>query len=172
MADVVLYSPTQAAKAAHISIQSLRNYAKRYRTYLSPHATPQAGETRWFTIQDIRLLAYIAHKTIKQNVTHEQLVTLLDKATGELEQFTDYDSPDVEQPSESTELMAPGLLRAYEVLVNDAKQREQAALDREQKLQQRVEQLEHELGKAQGALDSYRVTRRRPRWWTVLFGGE
>jgi DNA-binding transcriptional MerR regulator len=170
MPDEPLYSPTQAAKAASISLQSLRNYAKRYVRYLSPHATPKAGETRWFTRQDIRLLAYIAHKTTKQNLSHEQLLAQLEQGTDGLEEFTDYTAPG-EQP-ESTELLPPGLLRAYEVLLNDAKLREQSAAEREQALQQRVEQLERELGRAQGALESYRATKRRPRWWVALFGGE
>lgn len=171
MRDEPLYSPTQAAKAAHISIQSLRNYAKRYVRFLSPHATPKAGETRWFTLQDIRLLAYIAHKTTKQNLSHDQLLAHLDQDTTEMEEFTDYSAPGGEQ-SESTELMPPGLIRAYEVLLNDSKQREQRAVGREQELQQRVEQLERDLGRAQGALEAYGVTRRRPKWWVWLFGGE
>jgi hypothetical protein len=103
MPDEPLHSPTQAAKAASISLQSLRNYAKRYVRYLSPHATPKAGETSWFTRQDIKLLAYIAYKTTKQNLSHEQLLAQLEQGTEELEEFTDYTAPG-EQP-ESTELI-------------------------------------------------------------------
>lgn len=62
--------------------------------------------------------------------------------------------------------------QAAQALLMDAQRREQEAREQAQALQDKVNQLERDLGKAQGALEAYQTVRRRPRWWVALFGGE
>lgn len=51
----------------------------------------------------------------------------------------------------------------------DAQKREQAAADQVATLQAEVQRLQHELGKAEGALSVYQG-KKRPRWWAWLVG--
>jgi len=55
-----MYTTTQAARLADISVSSVYNYAKEYHAYLSPGATPAPGETRQFDEVDIGVLVTIA----------------------------------------------------------------------------------------------------------------
>jgi DNA-binding transcriptional MerR regulator len=80
-ADVV-YSASQAAKAAGISHGSLRNYCQGgrfgslYGPYFSAGAAPPPGQPRLFTAGDVALLRFIRSKTA-QGVSHEAIAAEL-----------------------------------------------------------------------------------------------
>lgn len=187
MSDQTLYSPIQAARAANISIQSLRNYTERYREYLSPHAVPQPGQTRWFTPKDVAVLAYIWQRTVKDNLAHKALLAELAEDRSVIDNLEPIEAPEEAAPESPqpapAELMPPQMARVYEALLNDARTREQEARkearetdqqarDREAQLQEEIARLRQELGEAKGALDAYRQMNKRPDWYRLLFGGE
>ena len=111
-------------------------------------------------------------------MTHEQVLESL--AQGALDRFEWAIPTQGESATEAAESAqsAPNALipverfQAAHALLMDAQRREQEARDHAQALQDKVNQLERELGQAQGALQAYQAVRRRPRWWVALFGGE
>ena len=172
------YSTKEASDVTGASKQIIRVYTVRYARYLSTEGTPEPGKPRRFTEDDLKLLAYVYQQTSAGNMTHEQVLDSL--AQGALERFewsapTSSESASVDTESAQS---APNALipierfQAAQALLMDAQRREQEAREQAQALQDKVNQLERDLGKAQGALEAYQTVRRRPRWWVVLFGGE
>lgn len=172
------YSTKEASDITGASKQIIRVYTARYARYLSTEGTPESGKPRRFTEGDLKLLAYVYQQTSSGNMTHDQVLDSL--AQGALERF-DWSMPtqpeSVPDGPESAQ-SAPNALvpverfQAAQALLLDAQRREQEAREQALALQDQVNQLERELGKAQGALEAYKTVRRRPRWWVALFGGE
>ena len=132
---------------------------------------------RRFTDADLKLITYIYQSTTDQNITYDEIEKCLQ--AGELDQF-DWQPPEPDQPqapeSASGEtfgaLIPAERLQAAQVLLHDAQQREQAAIEREQALQDKISDLERELGNAQGELAGFKAaTYKAPNWWRAFFGG-
>ena len=69
----------------------------------------------------------------------------------------------------STALVPVGALQAAQALMLDAQRREEAAAEREAKLQEQVNQLQRELGKAEGELSALKAPKPKG-WWSRLLG--
>ena len=172
------FSTKEASDLTGASKQIIRVYTARYARYLSTEGTPDPGKARRFTEGDLKLLAYVYQQTSTGNMTHEQVLESL--AQGALDRFEWAIPNQGESATEATESAqsAPNALipierfQAAQALLMDAQRREQEAREQAQLLQDKVNQLERELGQAQGALQAYQAVRRRPRWWVALFGGE
>lgn len=171
------YSTSQASQATGVSRQALRAYSSRYRQWLSPDATPEPGQERKFSTDDLRLLRFVFEHT-QAKEPHATVQARL--AAGELDAFTwtpgepqegSEGAPETSGTSKtSTAALVPmAQVQALQVLLEDARRREQAALEREQALQAHMAELERALGEAQGALRE-RPQRRRPGWLKALIG--
>lgn len=159
-----LYTVKEASEGARVSQQSIYTYTSRYKAHFSPHASPPKGQTRLFTGDDIRLLAFIRSKTTTGNMPHDTLLSSFDDLRGELDTFVDYSLPDEVQ---TTALMDPATIQAMQALLQDARQREQGAVARVDSLQRELADLRQQLGVAQGKIEVLS----RP-WWKKLLGLE
>ncbi len=172
------YSTKEASDLTGASKQIIRVYTARYARYLSTEGTPESGKARRFTEADLKLLAYVYKQTSTGNMTHEQVLDSLAKSALDSFDWSISDSPEsapnaTESAQSTTSVLLPiERFQAAQALLVDAQRREQEAREQAHALQEQINQLERDLGKAQGALESYQAVRRRPRWWVVLFGGE
>lgn len=171
------YTTSQASEITGASIQIIRAYTKLYARHFSTEATPEPGQARRFTAADLRLIK-LAHQLSRQNITREQVAERL--AAGELDRFDWWppEPPEADSQAEqaaaepNTALVPLERLQAAQALLQDARQREQAASEQVAALQTEVQRLAGELGKAQGELQGYRSAQyRAPRWWRAIFGG-
>jgi DNA-binding transcriptional MerR regulator len=160
----------QAADITGISRQSLRAYTARYARFLSTDATPAAGIERKFTEADLRTLRFVYGIT-SAGRSHDEAIERLQ--AGELADF-DWQAPEpTTAPADARESMGALLvpierLQASAALLEDARQREAAALARAEELAAENARLLKELGRAEGKLSArYRA----PVWWRTLFGG-
>lgn len=171
------YSTKEAADLTGASRQIIRTYTNTYQRYFSTEGAPaQPGQPRRFTAADLKLIRFIYTSTAEQKLTHEQVQERL--AAGALEQFT-WQPP--EEPTErtgeaesaSSALIPVERFQAAQALLLDAQRREGEAAEQVQALQERINALERELGKAQGELSAHKALQRKPpAWWVKLFGGE
>ena len=173
------YTTSQAATITGASLQTIRGYTKLYQRHFSTEATPESGQSRRFTPDDLRLIRFCL-ELASQNLTREQISDRL--AAGELANFAwqpAQQPPDATQepaPSHNTMLVPYERLQAAQMLLQDAQQREQAikaeAAAQVATLQSEVARLSQELGKAQGEAATLRGSRyTAPRWWRAVFGG-
>ncbi len=173
------YSTKEAADLTGASRQIIRTYTNTYQRHFSTEGAPaQPGQPRRFTAGDLKLIRFIYTCTAGEKLTHEQVQDRL--AEGHLEQFA-WQPPDAtgsaetgEKPAEipSTALVPVERLQAAQALLLDAQRRESEAAGEVQALQERINALERELGKAQGELQGYKASQRKPpAWWIRLFGG-
>src|SRR4051794_28396018 len=123
MALSELYTVTQASKLVGASRASIRAYTLRpeYQRYLSTEATPQAGQERQFTRDDLKLLRFIFART-SHGETHEAIGARL--SAGELGEF-DWSPPEPQQAAEHEEAATGTLVpleqaRALQALLADA----------------------------------------------------
>ena len=171
------HTTKEASEQIGASRQIIRSYTKQYARYLSSEATPESGQPRRFTPADVRLLAFVKART-GAGLTHKQVQEEL--AAGELESFDwqqQRDAPESErsqdtEDSPGTVLVPYAQLQAAQLLLQDAQRREHDAVETAQELQERLEQLQRDLGLAQGELQALKSLQpRRPAWWVRLFGG-
>jgi len=160
-----MYTVKTAAEAAGVTIPTVYNYTKRFTRFFSPGATPQKGTTRLFSSEDIRLLAYLHHKLVQQKLTYEQVEQQLTQDTGELMNFTAYTAPASPQSEEQGQPVQRAELLAAKVLVEDARLREQQALEKIDQLQKQNAELQYRLGIAEGQLQAYKLP-----FWKRWFG--
>jgi hypothetical protein len=175
------YSTKDVSELTRASKQIIRTYTSTYARYFSTEATPEIGKPRRFTETDVKLIAYIYHHTQEENLNHEQVLAQL--ASGALEIFA-WEIPEQQnkaytalpERSESWEYDTGALiplerLQAAQALLLDVQRREDNAREEVKRLQERINQLERELGTAQGELNILKSQRRKPpKWWTTLFG--
>jgi DNA-binding transcriptional MerR regulator len=181
------YSIKDAAGLTGASRQVIRFYTSTYPRWFSTEATPEPGKERRFTAADLKLIRYIYSTVAKEKLTHEQVQARL--TAGALNDF-EWDIPQeapgvMQEPTEDigTALVPVAQLQAARLLLEDAQRREQeaieqatamrqAALQREQELQNRINQLERELGKTEGELSAYKTMQaNRPKsWWARVLG--
>jgi DNA-binding transcriptional MerR regulator len=159
-----LYSPRQAAIALGISPSAIRNYTNTYSRHLSTEAT---SNPRRLTESDLRVIGYVVSKTAT-GLSHDRVLALLATEAGqqELAEYAWEVPEDEAEPEPSTALVPLAQLQAAQALMLDAQRREHDALQREQELQAKINELMLELGKAQGEL----VARKSGGWWARLFG--
>lgn len=172
------YSTSQAASSTGVSVQTIRAYTRTYARWLSTEATPELGQARKFTAADLRLIRYAFTQTAAGK-TREQVIEQL--AAGALDHFdwqppAEPIEPDTEaaEPLQdtSTALVPLESLKAAQALLQDARQREQAAAEQVVALQAQVNALQRELGEKAGELAGYKAAQyRSPRWWRAIFGG-
>jgi DNA-binding transcriptional MerR regulator len=175
------YTTKEASELTGASKQALRVYTTRYKQFMSPLATPDAGGERRFTEADLKYLAYVYQQT-QSSKTHEEVLAAL--ANGALDDF-EWEPPKTTQNvtidggSVGTALVPIERLVAIQALLQaerEARQRDederQRLIDREQQLSARLEDLRQQLGEAQGELKAIKATRRKPpAWWVRIFGG-
>lgn len=169
------YSPAEAAQITGASKPALRTYTNTYARWFSTDATPEKGGSRQFTEADLKLVAFIRLWTVSQNKSHAETAAAL--VAGELDLF-DWQPPEAaEEPLEQPEAAGSALvpverLQAAQVLITDAKQRETDATARLEQAQERISELERELGQASGELAGFKAAQHKaPAWWRALFGG-
>lgn len=169
------YTTKQAADLTGSSRQSIRVYSNVYKRFFSSEGAPPPGQSRKFTQDDIKLIAYIA-ATTELGLLHSQVIERLN--AGALDEFT-WQPPQAPQAEPQQAEQATGAylvpverLQATQALMADAQRREQQALDQAAALQAEVQRLTLELGQATGELQAYKSLRKRPRWLIALLGGE
>jgi len=178
---MTLYTPKAVSDMVGASPSALRNYSAMYATWLSVEATQKP---RKFTENDVRLIKFIVTSTKDQAMKHSEVQAALDG--GALSDFDWWPPVQEETPGiQGTEDMTATALMLRSDLQTARVQLEstQDVLDeyrqREEAAQTRIVELERELGKAQGALDESRRNqdqarlnqRQAPQWWRTLFGG-
>jgi DNA-binding transcriptional MerR regulator len=159
-----MYTVKTAADHAGVSVPTVYNYAKRFARFFSPTATPEKGTTRLFTVEDIRLLAYLHQKLAQQKLTYEQVEAALAADSRELEQFTAFTSPEAPTSEETTQLVPRAELLAPKLIVEEARTREQQALSHVEALQKEIADLKYKLGVVEGQLQTYKLSFWK-RWW-------
>jgi hypothetical protein len=121
----------------------------------------------------LKLLRFIYART-SLGEPHDAIIARV--TSGELSSF-DWSLPEPQTDIESDEATTGQLVpleqvRAVQALLADARQRETEAKEQAQaqlqSLQDEVRRLTLELGQAQGELTA--VRRRRPLWWSRIFG--
>lgn len=167
------YTTKQAAEITGASRQALRAYTRRYARYFSTEATPEQGQDRRYTRDDLRLVAYIYSQT-SAGASHDQVNDRL--AAGALDAFEWHPPESGEEidpaPDDNTALVPVAQLQAAHALLQDAQRREAAAADRADELQAEIARLTLELGQAQGEAAALKSSRHRaPKWWRAIFGG-
>ena len=165
-----LYSPKAVSDLTGVSATARRNYVGKYTRYLSTEAT---GTPSKFTEADIKLIAYVKSCTSQLRMTHDEVLAEL--KAGQLDSF-DWQMPEEEetepQTDTTTALVPMAQLQAYRVVMEDAQRREEEATEKAETLQQRMEEMQHEVGEAQGKLQAIEAQQRKPpKWWVFLFGG-
>lgn len=167
-----LYTPAEIARAIDVSTGSVRNYSDTYSVFLSDQAN---NRPRRFTLDDLRLFAFVKHSTGTLGRTHEETLDSLPDALRGFEwsyeqvgdkspqNVTSAHNSDTEETS--TALVPASALRAAQTMLQDR--------------QNRIEQLEQELAQARARVESaqYDIGRlegenaqlSRP-WWKRLLG--
>ena len=158
------------------SSSALRNYTRDYARHLSTEATTTP---RRFTEDDIRLIAYVIDCTKNRGLKHEEVAESL--LAGAMDDF-EWEPPtmphaDVTAQDDNSGHLVPverlqAAQHAAQVILDDTKRRESEATEELKTAQERIAELERELGKAEGKLEGVEASRyHAPAWWKALFGG-
>jgi len=138
-------TPSQLARMLGVTVNTVRNWAGIYKTYLTPSATPRKGKARHFSKHDQRVL-YTVATFRNSNMTEDEIKKRLD----ELQENNWDDLPQL--PPEFAEIPAGELQiisteeRARELAQVQVLQGEMARLQTAlERAETRVEQLEHEI---------------------------
>jgi len=163
------YRPKQVADSVGISVTTLYNYGRELAEFLSGGANPPKGQTRTYTPQDMKVIAFASQMLREENATYHEVRQAL--AGVDLKDFT-WSVPEEEPPTEpaaeaETQLVPASLVAAYRTMLEEVKQREQDSQQKIEELQQEINMLQREIGTIQGQL----LETRRP-WWKRLLGIE
>jgi DNA-binding transcriptional MerR regulator len=199
------YAPKDVMAMTGVSSSALRNYTRDYARHLSTDATTTP---RRFTEDDIRLIAYVIDCTKNRGMKHDEVAESLQ--AGDLASF-EWEMPSTPHADVGTQEGASGHLvpverlqaaqQAAQAILADAQRREGEAVAAEKAAQERIAELERELGKTQGKLEGEAVAVEKaaqgriselerelgtaqgkleaveasryhaPKWWRALFGG-
>jgi DNA-binding transcriptional MerR regulator len=173
------YSTKEAAELTGASRPIIRTYTQTYRRWFSSEGSPAAGMPRKFTHDDLRLIRFVYEST-NSGIVHTETLARLE--AGALETFAwqpsetaptiDSDERFDADPGGNTALIPIERLQAAQALMQDAQRREAEAAAQLVALQDEVQQLTLELGKAQGELLAVKASRyRAPAWVRSIFGG-
>jgi DNA-binding transcriptional MerR regulator len=158
-------------------VQTIRAYTKLFPRHFSTEATPATGQSRRFTIDDLRLIHY-AYQQTQMGFTREHVAQAL--ADGALAAYDWQPAPPSAAAPEATEpesepssaLVPLERLQAARLLLEDAQQREQKAVEQLAAAQKEIVDLQLQLGEAKGELQGFRAAQyRAPIWWRRIFGG-
>lgn len=78
------FSTGQAAAVFGVVEQTIRNWSKEFKAYMSPTATIGGGRTRYFTIEDMRIFALVAQMTEDGYHYDDVLLSLANGQQGDL----------------------------------------------------------------------------------------
>lgn len=70
-----------------VSHQTVKNWCKEFRTYLSPTAVPESGQPRQFTENDVKVLALVADMKSNRHTFTDIHATLQTGQRGEIPPF-------------------------------------------------------------------------------------
>jgi DNA-binding transcriptional MerR regulator len=186
-----LYLPKQVQEMLEVSATGLRIYTTTYPDYLSTEAT---GKRRKFTEADLCFLSFVKMHT-EAGDNHKDVQALLKSAEGKAQWAhfqREWEPPEppliAEEPEASTALVPMAQLHAARLLLEDAQRREQearaqvmaqqqTAQQRERELLERIEQMQRELGKAEGKIEALQTvqatmpaTALTRSWWARMLG--
>jgi len=176
-----LYTPKRVTALLGISASALRIYVDKYAEHLSTEATTTP---RKFTEADLNALAFVVAST-KEGKTHGEILAGWDEEYALFEwapRGFPPQTPTEATGGEATALVPMAALQAAQALMLDAKRREEEAREqaiaRERELLDQLHQLQREMGKAEGKIESLEAQlqqpaprRKSPAWWVRLFGG-
>lgn len=166
------YLPSQAQAICNISASTLRNYTRDFARWFTTEATTVP---RRFTVDDLRLIAFIRHRTQEKQERIDAVQAALDAGamdTFEWQPPQRPQQPTAAQDSEAGVLVPLESLRLHQALLAESQRRETEASSEAAELRARIEALQNELGRAQGELAAVKAGRyHAPRWWRALFGG-
>ena len=178
------YKPTQVARMTGISTSSVKVYTTRHTSHFSPGATPEPGARRYFSENDAKVLAFIAHFT-DQGVNHDEIAAKL--ADGELSAF-EWTAPTTPRQDDAQNAQeAPGqpaglvlwqewrdMNARFQEFTQEASEREakirEEALQREITLRDELTEAKERAARAEGELTALKEARRP--WWARWFGRE
>lgn len=144
---MTLYRAAQAASLAGVSMAELRDFTATYAPFFSETATPPPGETRLFTGEDIRLLAFLAHVT-QRGETVDEVVRRL--AGGALAEFPWWAPADEGDSASGASALAPvpqlqAIAQAFWQQAEESWRRERELRQRLEAAERRIEVLEREI---------------------------
>jgi DNA-binding transcriptional MerR regulator len=168
MADQQLHKVSDVMAMLGVTDQTIRVYCGRYGQFLSEHATPKAGQTRYFTGRDVQILTLIRDTSALRTVDVAETVAkaLQDGRLPELpnqSQTKAAGAVAVQQARDTYLVERAGLQRDIERLQDDVT-RLQGAYDAEHDARiadlkassDTIADLSERLGRAEGALSAYR----------------
>jgi DNA-binding transcriptional MerR regulator len=141
---MMLYRAAQAASLAGVSMAELRDFTAIYAPFFSEQATPPPGETRLFTAEDVRLLAFLADVT-QRGATVEEVVRQL--AGGALAEFPWWAPADDSDGADGASALAPVpqlqvIAQAFWMQAEESRRRESELRRRLEAAERRIEELE------------------------------
>lgn len=159
------YSVKEAAEYVDVSKATLRNYTDRYSVYLSSYANVATGSTRQYTNDDIAVLRYVK----AQLATGRTHADILGNAENEFSTVGSWEpeppATPLEDDSVENVIVPASQFRMIQALVEDER-------NRADKLQDEVNRLNLELGRALGTSEALRAENGRlvRSWWRKLLG--
>lgn len=152
----------ELAKEFGVTANTIRNWVREFAPHLSPSANPTGKRQRRFTARDAEVLRQVAalRSGAKPATQAEIQDALADLHFGEVDAESE-PSPEVE-PNEPTLLVTQAHVEALTMLLQRETQRADDA-------QRRVEELQREIGRLEGAMQ---LQQPRPvgGFWARLFG--
>lgn len=150
------YTPASAAKRLQISASSIRNYTAdaRFRSFLSPEATPSVGKPRLLCEEDLLVIKFI-HNLTRSGVSLDEIANRL--TSGELagstaEQLGVSQEGEVEARNVALRLL-PQAFTAMQTQLGEAQARERQLTDRVIELTGTVGELKGQLAAKEGELE-------------------
>ena len=144
---VTLYRAAQAASLASVSMAELRDFTATYAPFFSETATPPPGETRLFTAEDVRLLAFLADVTQRGETVDEVVRRLAGGALAEFPWWVPADEGD-SAGGASALASVPQLQVIAQVFwqqAEESRRRERELRQRLEAAERRIEELEREV---------------------------
>lgn len=78
------YTTSDIAALFGVSVQSVKNWAREFSDYLTPTATPAAGQKRNFKEDDLRVFALVREYTVRGNTFSDAHMALRAGQRGEI----------------------------------------------------------------------------------------
>lgn len=150
-----MYTTTKASEIFGVHEQTVRGWASDFEEFLSETANPKSGETRLFTEEDMRVLAYVSLKR-KENakITVPQLLDQL--AVGNREDLpltpAKFVESELEQVRSERDMLAKKI-QELEIRYGVYEIDNNRLAEDNKRLHERVEALNREIGKLQAKVE-------------------
>ncbi len=163
---MTLYRAAQAASLAGVSMAELRDFTATYAPFFSEQATPPPGETRLFTAEDVRLLAFLADVT-QRGETVDEVVRRL--ASGALAEFPWWTPADEGNGAGGASALAPVpqlqvIAQAFWQQAEESRRRERELRQRLEAAERRIEDLEQAVAALRGEAEQKRASGWNGMW--------